>query len=100
MTFKGRFLKAAEDAIKSYVQLDGSAWKVGEILPQAETYDFTLHVITMTEAALGEGAVVSMTYTDEQSALLTASQNGQNAHTTYRWELGGFFDLDDDGELG
>ena len=100
LSLKGRLLTAAENAIVSYVQLDGTNWKQGEILPKEETDDFIQWVKTSTKAALGEGSEVELSYADEQSITVSASQNGETASTMYRWEKGGFFDLDGDGELG
>lgn len=99
-TLKRRLPKAAEDAIFSYRQMDGTNFIVGELLPQGEEADFKDFIIRTTETNLGEGAVVSLSFVDEQSFQMTASQGGDSASGTYRYELGGGFDLDGDGELG
>lgn len=100
MSFKGRFLEAAENAIVSYVQPDGTALKVGEMLPQDQVADFSEFIVRSIEANMGSAASASVEFLDEQSIHVAVEQHGKFAETGYRWELGGFFDLDGDGEIG
>jgi len=74
--------------------------KVGELLAKEELPHFSGHVRTASEAKLGAGAVVSWTWLDERTAQVTGSKSGEFEEVVYRWELGGGFDLDGDGELG
>lgn len=99
-TFKGEMLEAVENAIVSFVCADGSALKVGQMLGASDVLGFVRHVRAASEAALGEGSVISWQWIDEQSAQVTASRSGSHADAVYRWEMGGGFDLDGDGELG
>ena len=99
MTLKAELLEAAENAIVSYVQEDGTSWKQGEVLPQDETENFRLFLVRAIQASIS-GASAEVNFMDEQTAHVVVTRAGEEASTTYRWELGGFFDLDGDGELG